>query len=263
MSVLGPELVTNGAFASATGWTEGLGWAIGGGVAVYSHNATPGDLSPTTAITVIAGRSYLVAFEVDSSAGVYSVNAKVGGTVAKNFVFSGSYSETAEAADTDNLIFDVAASAAGAFFNLDDVSVKEISVAAKIEAALFDLLILDATVSGLIGRRVYPHNIPQDTIFPAIRYTEISSPRDHCLDGAQDMVPSRWQIDCLGSSYTNARAIADAVRGVLDDYTGTVGSVVIQRVHLAEESDFYSEQPGLDQVRRRGKTMDFLIWYNQ
>ena len=263
MSLLGPEKVTNGAFASGTGWTAGNGWSIGGGVATYTHNATPGDLSPATALSVITGRSYLVVFTASAAAGVFLMKSYIGGTVSDSVVADGSYSSTAIATDTTDLIFDIESSSAGSTCAIDDVSVKEISAATTIEAALFDLLILNSTVSAQVSRRVYPQIIPQNTSYPAIRYNQISGVRDHTLTDTSQMVPARFQIDCYGSSYANARTMAAAVRGVLDNYHGTVGSIVIQCVHLIDEGDYFSEQVGVDQLRRYGKTQDYMIWYNE
>jgi hypothetical protein len=52
---LGPELITNGNFSSATGWTQGAGWSIGSGVATAT--ATSGYLFQTVA-SVVAGKYY-------------------------------------------------------------------------------------------------------------------------------------------------------------------------------------------------------------
>src|SRR6185503_9241880 len=45
-----PELVTNGDFASGSGWTPGTGWAIGGGIATGS--VTVGTLTTTVTLPI-------------------------------------------------------------------------------------------------------------------------------------------------------------------------------------------------------------------
>ena len=55
--VLGPELVTNGAFTTDTAWTKGTNWTISGGVAAYSGTST--DLLSQN-IGAVVGKFYVV-----------------------------------------------------------------------------------------------------------------------------------------------------------------------------------------------------------
>jgi hypothetical protein len=57
-----PELVSNGDFATAAGWTLGSGWSIAGGVATASTTAGNNDL--THAAPMVAGKMYRVTFTV-------------------------------------------------------------------------------------------------------------------------------------------------------------------------------------------------------
>lgn len=58
---LGAELVTNGGFDSATGWTAGAGWTISGGVA--SATGPTGDGLRTSQAAYTTGKVYLVSFD--------------------------------------------------------------------------------------------------------------------------------------------------------------------------------------------------------
>lgn len=61
---LGPELLTNGDFATDTVWTKGLGWTIAGGVAAV---ASPGSNSLLSqAFVPIVGRTYYAVIVVSS-----------------------------------------------------------------------------------------------------------------------------------------------------------------------------------------------------
>lgn len=71
VDVLGPELVTNGAFAANTDWTKGTGWTIASGVASKAAGAAA---NLTQAIALTAGQS----FEV-----TYTVTALSAGTVTR------------------------------------------------------------------------------------------------------------------------------------------------------------------------------------
>ncbi len=70
------ELVTNGNFSSATGWTTGTGWAIAAGVATASLG-TASDLS--TQIVLNPNAYFLLEFDLTRTNG--EVSAKVGSTL--------------------------------------------------------------------------------------------------------------------------------------------------------------------------------------
>ena len=73
---LGSELVTNGGFATDTDWTKGTGWTIGSGVATKTAG-TASVLSQ--AISLTAGKTYFVTYQITRTAG--SVTARfTGGT---------------------------------------------------------------------------------------------------------------------------------------------------------------------------------------
>ncbi len=87
-----PDLVTNGAFTGdATGWTLGAGWAYG----TNNVAATLSDAAMTqtpASPTILAGVSYILAFDVTASAG--SVRASVGGTNGTVRSTSATFTET-------------------------------------------------------------------------------------------------------------------------------------------------------------------------
>lgn len=81
------NLVTNGDFSSATGWTAGAGWAIGSGVATAT--ASIADLS--TDIGAVATRWYVVTFTVTHTAGSLTVIASGTATTTPTISASGTY----------------------------------------------------------------------------------------------------------------------------------------------------------------------------
>ena len=48
---------------------------------------------------------------------------------------------------------------------------------------------------------------------------------------------TRWQVDCYAQTETGMDTLGAAVRAALDNYTGTVLSVVFNRITFAGESD--------------------------
>lgn len=59
------ELVTNGDFSAATGWSNGAGWTIAAG----SLSATSASTSATTSITLLRGAWHLLDFDVQARSG--------------------------------------------------------------------------------------------------------------------------------------------------------------------------------------------------
>jgi len=66
---LGTELVTNGDFATDSGWTKGTSWTIGGGVATSDG----GNSTLTQNIAFVLGRNYLISFNVSRNSGTLFV----------------------------------------------------------------------------------------------------------------------------------------------------------------------------------------------
>lgn len=97
-----PDVVTNGAFGSDTGWTKGTGWTIAAGVADSdgSQSATS-DLSQTP--TLVDGVTYKLTFDLTHSAG--SVTPIVGGTSGTARSSANTFTENIVAGATDTLVF--------------------------------------------------------------------------------------------------------------------------------------------------------------
>lgn len=95
------EYVTNGTFASDTGWTKGTGWTISAGVANASTASS--DLSQTSAITLIQGYTYTITYTVTRSAG--TITPSIGGTAGTARSSSATFTETIIAGATQILAF--------------------------------------------------------------------------------------------------------------------------------------------------------------
>src|SRR5205085_2015289 len=67
--VRGAEIITNGGFSSATGWTVPAGWAVGSGVAT----ATATSNALRWVVTLLASRHYVVEFDAVVTSGTMSV----------------------------------------------------------------------------------------------------------------------------------------------------------------------------------------------
>lgn len=84
------------------------------------------------------------------------------------------------------------------------------------EADLVAHLRADSGIAAVVGDRIYPVVLPQNSAKPAITYQEITGIPQTDLSGDDgDLMEIRVQVDCWGENprgYTAASALADLVR---------------------------------------------------
>jgi hypothetical protein len=112
------EAVTNGTFATDTGWTKGTGWTIGSGVATATGGISTA-IEQTAAITLVEGQAYSVSYTITRSAG--TLTPSVGGTSGTAQNASGTYTEVIVAGSNQTLAF----TGTGFTGTLDNVSITQ------------------------------------------------------------------------------------------------------------------------------------------
>jgi hypothetical protein len=119
---IGDELITNGTFASDTGWTKGTGWTISAGVASNDGSGAPSDMYQTPALDT-SNTLYEVTFTVSGySSG--SMRCVVGGSgVGAYRTANGTYTEQIRVISGPNFYLQ-----SNSFVgSVDNVSVKQIN----------------------------------------------------------------------------------------------------------------------------------------
>lgn len=128
--VLGTELVTNGDFTSATGWTQQAGWTISAGV-LNGNVAAAAFTNAFSTVALTAGKAYKVTYTITS----YTSGAVRAGFYGGTGVFGasqaavGTFSEVIVAV-TGNASAGFQGQGAGFVGIIDNVSVKEVIIAA-------------------------------------------------------------------------------------------------------------------------------------
>jgi hypothetical protein len=134
----GPELVTNGDFASGAGWTPQTGWTISGGSANCNLSNTYAGVYQS--INVVAGHTYVITFDITSltSGGIQvAINNQfpnlsgpsVSGLVA---LAVGTYTGIVTASTTGSLLF-ICRAANGFVGSVDNISVKQAEHGANVD----------------------------------------------------------------------------------------------------------------------------------
>lgn len=114
-----------------------------------------------------------------------------------------------------------------------------------IEQALIEHLIDE--IDG-VGGRVYPAVFPEDVVFPALRIQRISGAPavHHCGDSGEER--ARVQVSCYAKTYSEAKAVAQAVRASLSAVNGAMGSLAQATTFIKNETDLYEAETRLHHV---------------
>lgn len=124
---LGPELVTNGGFDTDTDWTEEAVWSITGGQAVYTHAEDPPSGYIQQSLSIVAGTSYQVSFDILQVDAGISVTPFLGGAAGGVFVETGHVDLIVVAEELDSALkFLGEGISAGTNVIIDNVSVRKI-----------------------------------------------------------------------------------------------------------------------------------------
>lgn len=108
--------VTNGTFATDTGWTKGAGWTIAAGVATAT-GAISTAISQTSPVTLVQGQAYSITYTITVSAGTLAPS--LGGQAGTARSAAGTYMEVIVAGATQTTAF----TGAGFTGTLDNVTI--------------------------------------------------------------------------------------------------------------------------------------------
>ena len=127
------------------------------------------------------------------------------------------------------------------------------------EESLIALLLASTGVSDLVSARVNWNRIAPPAAPPYVILRRISGVRDYKLSGATGLVESRVQVDCYGSTYASAKAVARAVEAVLSGYRGTQGATTFDGIFLSAERDLIDDDESPADLH--GVSLDFMVWH--
>ena len=125
-----------------------------------------------------------------------------------------------------------------------------------IESALYTYITSDATVTGLIGTRLYPLDLPQEPTAPAATYLRVSTNPLYTHDGDAALDEVRIQIDSFDTTVLGAKTLAGAIRDRISGHNGDMEGTDVQSVFMDTEQDFGDPTTDLYRV-----SQDYLITY--
>lgn len=121
----------------------------------------------------------------------------------------------------------------------------------EIEAAIYSELKNNSGVSALVGTRIYPKKLPQNSTFPALIYQQVGGGSIYSHSGASALATPVWQVSCFASTFTGAKNLARKVREALQGFSGTLGGaggVSTGGIFKRNEIDLYDDETQIYQT---------------
>ena len=133
---------------------------------------------------------------------------------------------------------------------------------ATIENVIRTLLTGDTTVNTLTGGNISGGGdaVRSKT---AVVFHKISNRPGHTMDGPDDLYTCTMQVNSYAFTDAESQTLADAVRDVLNGYSGTSNTLNISYMALDNEGNLDDFEPGNQAVSRHGVRQDYLITYTR
>ena len=126
-----------------------------------------------------------------------------------------------------------------------------------IEEALKIYLFSQTLITDIVGSRIYPMILPQDTEYPALTYFQVSNPVQHEVDIAYP----RFQISNWAETYAEVKALLNAGKEVLQRYKGMMGGgsgIKVTQIIFLNSFDIYDPETGIYHI-----PADYKIIYRE
>jgi hypothetical protein len=106
------------------------------------------------------------------------------------------------------------------------------------------ILSSSAAVTGVVGTRIYPQQMPQTAQFPALTFTTISTVPNNTKSGVSSMDRLRIQVTMVANLQSTIDDLGSKVRTALDYYV----SAPVQLISFQSENDTFDEGSGQDGI---------------
>lgn len=126
------------------------------------------------------------------------------------------------------------------------------------DAALYNLMVTNSTIQGLVGTRIYPSDtVPKNAPVPYVTFERTGDIPVQLMGGAASLYENYYDVDVFAATRGSLNSIEDAVVAVLQDYQGTSSSVYIQWIFL--DNSYYN---GYDEdIQIYHQTMEYIVWH--
>jgi hypothetical protein len=105
----------------------------------------------------------------------------------------------------------------------------------ELDEAITTYLLARTGLTALIGRRFSFDEPPKDTTLPYVVCKEISNVFNDDMDGKIENENPNWQWTVYAVSRESAKAVGRQLRAALQDYSGTLSGITVQKIKLRFE----------------------------
>lgn len=123
------------------------------------------------------------------------------------------------------------------------------------EYAVKARLLAATGVTALVGTRVNPVKLEQNTTYPAITYRQVSRQPNSLFQGDAALSSTVVEVESYGLTYSSARTTADAVKSALQRWSGTATGVTVQQIFFEGELSTYDPE-----IRHWAISQDYTVW---
>jgi hypothetical protein len=118
-------------------------------------------------------------------------------------------------------------------------------------------------VTSLVSSRIYPVLAPASAALPFVTWRRSGIDREQTLGGPMGMPRVSVEYSIYGTTYEEARQVADAMRRVLDGYGGTSDNTEVKQASLEDESDDFVQLAGADLPPVYQVTQRYDVWWSE
>ena len=129
-------------------------------------------------------------------------------------------------------------------------------MAITIEDGIYTEVTSNTAVAAFINTRLYANNMPQNSIYPAITYERIAGMKVHTQGQDSGVAETLYQFTIYSEQFDEAVNIREALRPVLQDFSGDIGSkgVTVLAVLMDDGGEGYDSS-----VEKYYQRLDFEI----
>ena len=96
---------------------------------------------------------------------------------------------------------------------------------------------LKATIETTAGALAWPVAVSESAALPFVVYSRESTERPLQTSGLTGFADGEFALEVCGATWTTARAVADAIVGAVQNFTGTGSGAIIDHVHVRSDRD--------------------------